>query len=222
MRVALQPAFVLHSRAFRETSFLLELFTESHGRIGVLARGARSRFRGLSRPFVPLLASWSGKTELMNLQTLEATAPPFYLMGMGLLSGLYLNELLVRLLPQLDAVANLFALYQQTLQAMQQEFKQRYLRLFEKALLAELGYGLSFAAIEEHEQYCFLPQQGFIKNAASADALTFSGRSLLAFHHDTLTTAEDLRTAKQITRLALAPLLGNKPLMSREILKPLS
>ena len=225
MRITLQPAFILHSRAFNETSLLLDVFTESHGRFSLLAKGARSRFRGLCRPFIPLLASWSGKTELMNLNALEAYSAPCYLSGLALLSGFYLNELLVRLLPRLDVHADLFTAYHNTLLHLQAEFNACHLRYFEKQLLAELGYGITLdkeantgVAIDPAAHYFFFPQQGFIKNIQNSSGPMFSGQSLLAFHHNALATTDDARTAKHIMRLAIAGLLGEKPLKSRELL----
>ena len=104
-RILLQPAFVLHLRHFRDTSLLVDFLTKDYGRVGAVARGARSqksRYRGYLRPFVPLLATWSGRSELMSLNDLEAGGSPMLLEGRALLAGMYLNELLVRLLHQHD------------------------------------------------------------------------------------------------------------------------
>jgi DNA repair protein RecO (recombination protein O) len=161
----------------------------------------------------------------MNLQALEAHRPPCYLTGIALLSGFYLNELLVRLLPRFDMHANLFTTYHNTLQCLQGEFDSRHLRYFEKQLLAELGYGITLdkdantgEAIDADASYYFLPQRGFMKKAVGLAGPVFSGQSLLSFHHNFLVTQEDMRTAKQITRLAIAGLLGGKSLKSRELL----
>ncbi len=225
MRVTLQPAFILHSRPLNETSFLLEVFTLHHGRVNLIVRGGRSRFRGLLRPFVPLLISWSGKTELMNLGTVEHGGLPSTLLGPALLSGIYLNELLVRLLPRFDPHPQLFAHYQQTLQCLQLPGSPEHsLRLFEKNLLMELGYGLSLdqeatgAAIMAEQYYVFTTSVGFSSNPLPHSKIsTFSGSSLLAFHNEKLDSAKDLQAAKRLTRLAIGALLGNKPLKSREL-----
>ncbi|HVV67877.1 MAG TPA: DNA repair protein RecO [Gammaproteobacteria bacterium] len=227
MRIALQPAFILHSRPLNETSSLLEAFTESYGRVSLVARAARSRFRGILRPFTPLLISWSGKTELMNLSAVESYGLPWTLSGSVLLSGIYLNEMLVRLLPRFDAHPRLFAQYQQTLQCLQQQHsKEPSLRLFEKTLLTELGYGLSLnqeasgMPIVAEQSYVFIAGQGFSISSCGTSlqrSPVFQGSSLLAFHHNTLEHLADLRAAKQLTRLAIGSLLGNKPLKSREL-----
>src|SRR5476649_1411082 len=106
MRIILQPAFILHHRPYRETSVLLELFTLEYGRITALARGVRqtrSRLKPLLQLFVPLLISWQGKGELVTLTAAESNGYPNRLLGTGLLNGLYLNELLVRILQKHDS-----------------------------------------------------------------------------------------------------------------------
>jgi DNA repair protein RecO (recombination protein O) len=104
-RVALQPGFVLHRYSYRETSWLLEVFSRDHGRIPVIARGvrnAKSRLRALLQPFTPLLFSWSGKGDLFNLTAAETEGLPFQVPGRRLYSALYLNELLLQLLARSD------------------------------------------------------------------------------------------------------------------------
>ena len=121
--VALQPSYVLHSRPYRDTSALLEVFTAEQGRISMVARGARRRTRGgsgsaLLQPFNPLLLSFSGRAELKNLGATESAGTPRQLRGQRLFSGLYLNELLVRLLHRHDPHPQLFAAYGATLDAL--------------------------------------------------------------------------------------------------------
>src|SRR5689334_7400347 len=99
MRISLHPAFILHHRPYRETSVLLDVFTQEHGRITLIAKSVRtnrSRTRGLLQLFSPLLLSWQGKTELMILQNVEPETTPIQLQADNLLSGFYLNELLMR------------------------------------------------------------------------------------------------------------------------------
>lgn len=229
MRITLQPAYILHNRPFNESSALLDVFTLMYGRIHLIARSARSmhsRFRGLLRPFIPLLISWSGKTELMSLHAVEVNGAMCYLQGSSLLNGIYLNELLVRVLPRFDAHPNLFMIYQETLQQLyQQNAQETNLRLFEKQLLQEVGYGLQLhkeaitgEPILPHEKYVFIPGKGFVKNQpAQRNLLALPGKALLALHNGSLTEPDDLRWAKRLTRLAIAELLGNKPVRSREL-----
>lgn len=229
-QTTLQPAYVLHARAYRDTSLLLELFTQEFGRISVVARGARgprSQFKGLLQPFVPLLVSYFGKTELMTLTTAETNGWLLELKGDQLLCGFYLNELLVRLLHRYDAHPQLFQQYQLTLRALQSSQQQQMvLREFEKCLLAELGYALqldrdaaSGMKIDPQQFYYFDPLQGLLSSdhACVKKQVKFLGASLLALHSGELSREDYLRDAKRLLRIALGKLLGDKPIKSREL-----
>lgn len=229
--ILLQPAYILHSRLYRDTSLLLDLFTEEHGRVSAVARGvrgARSRSKGLLQPFVPLLISWYGKTELMSLSVAEANGVAHALSGEALLCGLYLNELLVRLLHRYDPHPQLYQAYQEALLALaKDENEQPILRRFEKRLLTELGYALQLdreahngLPIELTQFYYFEPAQGLLPYADGLRVNSrnvFCGESLLALHADQLTESEFLRDAKRLLRIALGHLLDGKPLRSREL-----
>ena len=172
-QVLLQPAYVLHRRSYRESSFLVELFTPEHGRLTVVARGVRkprSATPGLLQPFIPLLVSWSGRGELMTLTQVEANGDVKHLQGECLFAGFYLNELLMCLLQKWDAHALLYTIYEKAVTALQAPIlEQKTLRSFEKVLLEELGYGLlPKSDISLHNTfvadrfYRFVPEQGFI------------------------------------------------------------
>jgi DNA repair protein RecO (recombination protein O) len=224
-RIVLQPAFVLHSRPYRDTSLLVELLTAQYGRLTVIARGvrsARSRVYGLLAPFSPLLISFSGKTDLQTLQKVETNGLSYNLNGNNLLSGFYLNELLIRLLQRHDPHPNIFQIYQQTLVALAEcQDPEIALRLFEKHFLADLGYGLQLDRTVNNE--LVLPEEKYnfefgvgLKKAENGD---FPGQSLLALHTETLSTLEELRDAKRLLRPVIATLLGDKPLKSRELFR---
>lgn len=231
-RVLLQPAYVLHRRAYRETSFLVELFTPEHGRLTVIARGARkarSATQGLLQPFVPLLVSFAGKGELMSLSHVEANGEVKQLHGDCLFAGFYLNELLMCLLEKWDAHTALYAVYERTLLALQvNPLEQKTLRSFEKCLLEELGYGLlPKSDISLHNMfspdkyYRFIPEQGFILSElgdqSQSEANIFSGKSLLAMAKEDWQDEKSLLDAKRLIRFVLAPLLGGRPLYSRRL-----
>lgn len=226
-KVSLQPAYILHSRLYRDTSALLEIFTPDYGRVSLVARGVRGqrgRFKGILQPFVPLLISWSGKTELMTLTHAETCDIPHQFTGDTLLCGIYLNELLMRLLHRYDAHPYLYQHYQKTLRQLPHN-QAVALRLFEKQLLSELGYALQLdrdvntqAAIEPEQFYYFDPAHG-VFNCSNPEQQknVFSGKTLLACQQNEFSELSDMRDIKRLLRLALGHLLGNKPLKSREL-----
>ena len=233
MRVNLQPAYILHSRPYRDSSVLLEVLTAEQGRISLVARGARRKTRGgsggaLLQPFIPLLLSFSGRTELKNLNATEAAGRPFALPGERLFSGLYLNELLVRLLHRHDPHPHLFAAYGATLGALARDDEiDDVLRRFEFALLGELGYGFelnldgaSGEAVLPECWYHYHPDHGLIAGDGAADPArpAFRGADLLAIAANDFSGPARL-TAKRLLRLVLAQQLGDAPLRSRELFR---
>jgi len=228
MRISLQPAFILHQRPYRETSVLLEVFSKDYGRLSVVAKGVRqprSRLKSLLQPFSPLLLSWQGKSELMTLSAAEPNGTPFYLRKDCLVSGFYLNELLIRLLYKYDPHPKIYTVYQQTLiELASGELKESTLRLFEKKLLEEIGYGLGLEysskdqPIVDNKSYQYHPEHGFIAmNETSHEHFIFSGKSILALANEKLDNAECLKEIKRLMRIVLTPLLGEKPLQSRKL-----
>ncbi len=233
MRVAGQPAYVLHSRAYGETSLLLEVFTRGHGRLGLIAKGARqakSRLRALLNPFQPLHIGWAGKGELPTLIAAEAETALLGLNGETLFCGFYLNELLVRLLPRHDAHESLYDTYEVALQDLQTDGQsETTLRLFEKRLLQELGYALLLER-EAHTQvpirpdglYRYLPEQGPVPaHGPAAPGMVLRGASLLALAAGELHDAHALRETKQLMRTILNLYLDGRPLHSRKLFRRL-
>lgn len=229
-RVTLQSAFVLHTRPYSNTSLIVELFTQDHGRISVLARSARglkSRYKGKLQLFSPLILGWSGRSELKNLGNLEIDGVPYQLDGKALLCGFYLNELVLRLLHREDPYPKLFETYHLTLRRLSfDEALEPTLRVFEKQLLERLGYGLSLTRelqsgtqIESEAHYQYIPERGFMRCELGTDSThVFSGSSLLALHREQLSDSQSLQDAKRLMRLLLSQHLGSKPLKSRELL----
>lgn len=230
--------FVLHRYAYRETSFIIDIFTQHHGRISVIAKGVRnpkSPLKGLLQPFMPLHINAKGKSQLKTLTLCELYNSPIQLTDTGLISGLYLNELLMRLLHKEEISQHLFLIYHSTLLALEgKKNVEKSLRVFEKNLLETLGYALpllheaeTHREIEPENYYKFIPEHGlelYITPEASSqsqvrDTSVFLGDNLIAIHHDKFNTPEILLAAKKLMRLALMPLLGNKPLKSRELFK---
>lgn len=228
-RITLESAFVLHSRAYSNTSLIVELLTRQYGRVVVLARSARgmsSRYKGKLQAFVPMLVSWSGRGEMVCLSQVELNGAPYQLEGRALLCGFYLNELLIRLMQREDPHPVVFDAYRHALHQL--EYSPaigKTLRRFEKQLLDEIGYGLSLSteadtglAIDPKANYLFYPDRGFIRCHHPLEGqLTFSGSNLLAIANDELVDEFILNDAKKILRSALSVHLGDKPLKSREL-----
>ena len=228
MRVLLQPAFVLHRRPYRDTSLLLEVFSQDHGRVGLVARGAagsRSRLKGLLQPFAPLLLSWIGAGELATLTAAEDAGRPIPLPPQRVLAGLYVNELLLRLLPRLDPHPGLFAAYPLLLAELAAApGEEPPLRRFEKRLLEELGYGLTLdceamngTPIVAEEQYCYVLDRGPLAASPSKVGVPISGQGLLALRDGSLNDPTVLREVKRLTRAALAVQLRGRALKTREL-----
>lgn len=228
-RVSLAAGFVLHRRPYRETSLLLEVFAADWGRLPLVARGAR-RGRGgmqaLLEPFRPLLLSWGGGGEVASLAAAEADGPAPPLAGAALASGFYLNELLMRLTARHDPHPHLYRRYRDTLGCLAADAADVWaLRLFERDLLAALGYGLSLAAdaggapLRTEATYCYLPEQGPVAGAGPCPpaAVAVSGATLLALAGGAVPDAAGLGEAKRLMRAALRPYLGDKPLASRAL-----
>jgi len=228
-----QPGYVLHTYPFRETSLVVEAFTRSHGRVAMIARGAkrpRSALRGSIMAFQPLGLSWSGRGELRLLLRAEWQGGQQRLQGRALLCGFYLNELLLKLLPREDAHEKLFLDYQTALARLAAEPDPgAVLRRFEKALLRELGYALPLAGdgaggieIDPGKSYAYDPERGPVAlNGAAQTGLVLSGRTLLAIVNDDYSDPLTLQQAKALMRLLISHRLEQKPLNSRRIFEEL-
>lgn len=225
-----QRAFVLHSRPWSETSLLLDLFTEEQGRISLIAKGARARrshLKGTLQPFTPLLVRWGGRGEVKTLRGAEAVSLSLPLSGISLYSGLYINELLARVLEQETRYSALFFDYLHCIQhlAGQSGSPEPALRRFELALLTYLGYGVDFLhcagsgqPVDDTMTYRYREEKGFIASVV-IDNASFTGRQLKALASREFPDADTLRAAKRFTRIALKPYLGGKPLKSRELFR---
>ncbi|MDH5326490.1 MAG: DNA repair protein RecO [Gammaproteobacteria bacterium] len=235
-RVTLQPAYVIHSRAYRDTSLIVTAMSPEHGRVALVARGAksaRSRNYALLQPFQPLLLSWSGQGELMNLTAVEPQGTAMALRGRALVCGLYLNEVIVRCVHEAEGQIELFSQYDSALRllcgAATDLQLQGVLRVFEIQLLDNLGYGLSLtydvsgATVATDACYDYQMDRGPVPHAEPEIAgVRVSGRTLQVLAQGSLLEEVDpvvFKEAKTLLRYALSRLLGDKPLMSRELLR---
>ena len=233
MRVALQPAYILHSRPYRDSSVILEVFTAEQGRLSLVARGARRKSRGgsnaaLLQPFIPLLLSFSGRSEMKTLTQVESAGRPLSLTGECLFSGLYVNELLVRLLHRHDPHPALFAAYSEALQALASgAVIDPVLRRFEFRLLDDLGYSFDLGAdgrtgerVQADAWYHYHPDHGLVEREGVADPgrPAYAGRELMLLARGEY-AGEARLAAKRLVRQALASHLGEAPLKSRDLFR---
>lgn len=230
-RLEAQPAFVLHSYPFRETSLLLEVFSRNHGRLAMVARGARrprSALRGLLMNFQPLELSWFGKGEVRTLHSAEWQGGQPQLQGTALLCAFYLNELLLNLMARDDPHERLFDYYQQTLQRLAHESDHAAtLRCFEKHMLQELGYALllehaadSGKPIAAAANYRYVIERGALSDGAdSPEGFPVSGKTLLDMAADDYRDAVSAQQSKQLMRMLLNHYLSDKVLHTRELIK---
>lgn len=240
MRVALQPAYLLHHQPFRDHSALIEIWTRDYGRLGLVARGVqrpKSALRGLLQAFRPLLVSWTGSGELRTLTGAEASGAGYWLEGSVLLSGLYLNELLLRLTPREESHTQLYTDYDHAVTGLAQlasidvaarsTAEQSLLRRFEIRLLSEMGYGLlldreadSGAPVADDALYVYDFDRGpvrLIARAPMGDAVVLRGHSLLSLVRDDLTDSQALRDAKILLRAAIDHHMSGRTLQSRRL-----
>jgi DNA repair protein RecO (recombination protein O) len=234
MKVENVPAYILHSRPFKDSSALLECLTAEHGLVTLVAKGAkrpRSRMQGLLQPFILIHLGWVGKSELKTLTHVETQSMSPTLAGQKILLGLYLNEVLMRLLQHLDPHPQLFDDYDNTLRVIattQSTIDHEFaLRQFELKLMAELGYGIDLTIdaktgelVAPELLYAYDPQVGLIEmssHVATAQQVVVSGASIIALHQGQCTNEHQLREVKKLMRYVLSLHLGNKPIESRKL-----
>ncbi|MGZ8288342.1 MAG: DNA repair protein RecO [Telluria sp.] len=228
-RILGQPAFVLHSYPYKETSLIVDVFTRDFGRIGVVAKGAKrphSKLRGALQTFQPLSASWTGRSELRTLIDAEWVGGMLPLEKNALLCGFYLNELLVKLTARDDPHPALFDCYVSTLnQLAHGEPVQTVLRKFERALLKETGVAADLARctstrgpVDAGSDYVVDPERGARLARASDTWPVVSGQTLIDMEHDNYTDPATQVQSKQLMRFLLAHQLGGAPLNTRQIL----
>jgi DNA repair protein RecO (recombination protein O) len=229
-----QPAFVLHRRAQGETSLLVSFFTPEFGKLQANVRGVRTRAKSSMQkqawlqPFQPLSIQWqahSASSDWIYPRNYEPLGAPFLLQARANVCGLYLNELLYRLLQPAMAMENLYLCYHQTLSGLSQADEQSQawlLRLFEWDLLVELGYEIPL--LETHAAQP-IDRQGYYRWQAGVGWWPSGEEDSQAICGDCLyQLAQRSQCArcggplKRLLRGLLQPHLGPKPLASRQLL----
>jgi DNA repair protein RecO (recombination protein O) len=233
MRAHLQPAYLLHHRPYRDTSRILELFTRAHGRISVFARGARAgrksaaALSSIRQPFNRLLVSWSGRGEAGQLTAAEFDGAVRVMPPTQLVSGFYLNELVLKLFTRHDPHSDAFDLYSHTIESLKTGTNPTgHLRLFEKRLLELLGYGLALeqesatgAPIEAQAMYHYRLEHGVVRALDVAEGtMIFSGSTLRALAREEFEDPVVCSEGRRLFRAALDRILDGQELKTREVM----
>ena len=234
-RVSLEPAFVLHTRPFKETSLLIDIFTKSLGRINLVAKGAKkpkSSLRTVLTPCSMFSISFSGRGELKNLNTCEIVEHYPLKSPLTLTAIVYVNELLMKSTERDDPHDKIFKQYQLVCEGLSKDVDQArtevLLREFELVLLQELGYGIDLRfdsmtgkKIKSEQTYSFEPNLGFVQQADNLEKnndYVFSGQDIINLSEGDLTEHKTRKASKTIMRLALDFHLGNRSLNIRKYL----
>jgi DNA repair protein RecO (recombination protein O) len=226
VRVEQQSGFILHARAWRETSLLLECLTREHGRVGLVARGVRRERtkipRALLQPLVSLNLGWTGRGELATLTGIEADGQMSPLVGQALLCALYVNELVLRLTLRHDPQPQLYDAYAQAITRLAGDASSAWtLRRFERDLLTQLGYapafdldGASNAELDPAMDYGYRDDFGFVPWKGAGSGMKISGATLLAFASDRMPETKALPALRRLMRHLIAKQLDGKELQA--------
>lgn len=229
-RINMEAAFVLHAIPYRETSQILDVLTQDHGRIGLVANGSRrpkSRWKSTLRPFQPFRMSWSGRGSLFTLRAAEGSAPAARLTGTPLMAAYYMNELLIVLMHRGDPHPVLFTHYAGAVAALSAgEDAEPVLRRFEVSLLAEIGYGLIFdhdvvenQPLASDRKYQYVIDRGPVPVPDSHTGdLVFLGSDLLATAKGEFENDGQIKSAKRLLRAVLKSNLGDRTLKTRTVM----
>lgn len=229
MRVELAPALILHRRAWRDTSFLVEAFSREHGRIGLVAKGARrpaARWRGLLEPLADLRLSWSGRGELFTLTGVEVDRR-YDLRDNALMAGFYASELVLRLTAREDAHPRVYDSLRALLHGLADGAPAVVaLRFFERDLLDEIGYGVPLVAasdtgnaVSAEAHYAYHPDRGLRQGPAVNNEVGISGSALIGLAEGRFASRADVQAARRVLAAAIGAHLGGRPLKTLQTMQ---
>jgi len=222
-----ESCFLLHARSFGDTSIIADVFTESSGKLSIMAKGAknpRSKFFGHLVPFSALRIIVSGKSEMKTLTHIDSNFVSQSVKGPhDLYTYLYVNELMIRLLPKGLPNQELYDLYENFVELARADvISEVDLRVFELDLLDVLGYGINFdtdikgnSQFKDSVIYSYIPEKGF-HDAGDTDG--FSSQEIFAIKNRSLEGVDKLKL-KQLLQIAISACLDGRELSSREIFK---
>jgi len=230
-------AFILHSKPYQETSAIFQVFTKESGRISLLAKGVRNKKsqarKAILQPFNLLSLSYVGRGDLKTLvecELIKQQASNMYLNNESLACGYYLNELIIRALPEWESYSTLFELYCEAISSFGKHSLQSILRKFEVELLTELGlapdwrYDSFEKPIESGKEYYFIDDRGFIVAEDNPEYRTssspvYTGKSILALSAEQAASSneDNLKASQKLTQRLLRQVIGDRPLQSRKM-----
>jgi len=229
MKVELTPCYILHRRDYSETSLILEVFSREHGRINLIAKGAKRNKKQQSSNFnlyQQYNISWVAKSELGTLTDIEFVASSRSLKPEQMMTGFYMNEIMLRLLHKHEPHPELFDSYDISInELISGASEQIILRYYEKTLLQSLGYGVILdhevetgESLNKDEDYFYKFDYGPVSTSETRDSgITISGKTLLELDNEILSEQKNINEAKALLRTILDQHLGDKPLASKSL-----
>jgi len=227
-----EPAYLMHQRPFSESSQIINLFSRHFGRVDVIAKGSKrpkSKFKSFLQPFLPILVSWSGRSQLKTLRSIDLNIKQkTTLPNTQLMSAFYLNELILSLLSTTDPYSELFDCYALTIDKLSDiDSSEAVLRIFEINLLSQIGYAINFQTeamssneIEAEQVYRFVVEQGFIRsNTTTPHHTLIKGSIIKAIDKGDYSTSQILKVAKRITRESIKYHLSGKELNTKKVFR---
>ena len=226
------PAYLMHQRPFSESSQIINLFSRHFGRVDLIAKGSKrpkSKFKSFLQPFTPILVSWSGRSQLKTLRSIDIKIKQkTTLPNKQLMSAFYLNELILSLLTTTAPYPELFDCYALTIDKLSDiDSSESVLRTFEINLLRQIGYAINFQTeamsaneIEAEHVYRFVVEEGFIRSKTTTPHHSLiKGSIIKAIEKGDYSTSQILKAAKRITRESIKYHLSGKELNTKKVFR---
>jgi DNA repair protein RecO (recombination protein O) len=216
-RVTLEPIFILHRKKFKDNSYIVDIFSKKYGKIKAISRSISKHKKHLMQPFVSCYGSWVQKNDLATLNTIEPNGNSYDFKPKALMSAFYLNELLIKATITNDPHPKLFSSYARALASLAEATNlEASLRIFEKQLLEEVGYGINLDILRESDAswYSFSLKDGLVPAYSDADSL-FSASMLRNLAANNLVDLSELKQCKNMMKTALEAILKGRELKSK-------
>ena len=223
-----EPAYVLHSRPYRETNSLVQFLTAQHGRITTVSRSSSGASGKSIQPFIPALLCCSGRSELLNLREFDPQGKAILTHPEDQMVGMYINELVVRLIPARIASRRLFKYYAAALSNVTRQEYEPVLRKFELQLLEIAGYGLQLEYDSTTSEplladavYRYAPGEGPVRcTQPRLDECLCRGETLLNLHKGMPDkNSRTLREAKRLLRTVINYHLKGRKIHTRSVFR---